>query len=64
MSFDLHNARVLHSAQRRYDAQLPHDEPENPDCPECGTTMDGKGDRWQWNFTCPKCGFNLSGDNN
>ena len=51
------------SAAARYDAQEPPDEPENPDCPECGTTMEGDGDRWRWNFNCPKCGFNLSGDN-
>lgn len=53
----------LRRAESRFLGRMPHDEPENPDCPECGTTTEGDGNKWEWYFECPKCGFVVSGDN-
>lgn len=62
MSLESRNRAAFRSAQRRYDNMLPPDEPENPECRECGAVMEGHGDKWEWNFDCPRCGWNLSGD--
>jgi rubrerythrin len=59
---ELSNARVLKSAQRRYDAQMPVEDAENPECRDCAMTMEGEDDGFAWHFTCPKCGYTDSGD--
>ena len=61
MSLERSNAESLRSAQRANDARLPGDG-AGPDCPDCGSEMDGFANRWEWEWTCPKCGHSYGGD--
>ncbi len=54
-------------AQRAYDAQTPHEEPEI-ECPKCGgegyfTDKWKKGSHYSWNAKCAKCDHEWGDDN-